>query len=81
MNKVKVTTMKSSSNAAVCLDSIRMSESDRWRAYEALHTGEHISEFVARAYEDLRAVVSGVKHAATSVGHAVKATFAHPVKH
>ena len=78
---MKATTMKVTSNSAICLETIRMTEQARWHAKEGLRQGELFAAFVLRLIADMRTVAHGVGHVGASLLHAIKAMLETPVKH
>jgi len=80
---MKAKTMKAANRSVSLprLNTIPMSNYERWRANEGLRQGELVAEFVIGAVADLRAVAHGIEHAAASVASGIRAIFAKPVKH
>lgn len=69
-------THQARTDVQVRLDSIRMSELDRRRAYTNLRNGELVAELVLRAAADLRAIAQYAEHAALRLASSIRAMLA-----
>lgn len=80
---MKAITEKTAGESSICtrLDTIRMSEYERRRAYASLRDGELTASLVLRAVADMRAIAQGIAHAAVGLARRIRVTLAKPVKH
>jgi len=80
---MKVTTNKATDGSGVFtrLDTIRMSELERWHANASLRDGELIADLVLRAAADMRAIARCVERTAVGLASGIKAMLAKPAKH
>ncbi len=63
-----------------CLDTIRLSKTERSRAYASLRSGDQIAGFVLGAVAETRAIARRVESMAASLASGIKAMLAKPVK-